>query len=90
MMVDALAANATGVYSGVDVSGNEASFDTTNLCGLQATDFDGVASFDIIFPGHYKGTGHPPARGFTLQLHPSPEQYYRWWRYQPHWTAVLR
>jgi protocatechuate 3,4-dioxygenase beta subunit len=55
MMVDALAANATGVYSGVDVSDNEASVDTTYLRGLQATDFDGVASFDTIFPGHYKG-----------------------------------
>jgi hypothetical protein len=55
MIIDVWAPNATGVYSGVDVSGNEASLDTTYLRGLQATDSDRVASFDIIFPGHYKG-----------------------------------
>lgn len=55
MMLDVWAANATGVYSGVQVSGNEASLDTTYLRGLQATDSDGVASFDTIFPGHYDG-----------------------------------
>ncbi|KAF8858221.1 aromatic compound dioxygenase [Acephala macrosclerotiorum] len=55
MMLDVWAANATGVYSGVDISGNAASLDTTYLRGLQATDSDGVASFDTIFPGHYAG-----------------------------------
>lgn len=55
MMLDVWAANATGVYSGVDISGNEASLDTDFLRGLQPTDSDGVAAFDTIFPGHYQG-----------------------------------
>lgn len=55
MMLDVWAANATGVYSGVDVKGNVAPLDTDFLRGLQATDSDGVAAFDTIFPGHYKG-----------------------------------
>jgi protocatechuate 3,4-dioxygenase beta subunit len=55
MMLDVWAANATGVYSGVDISGNEAPLTSTYLRGLQATDSDGVASFDTIFPGHYAG-----------------------------------
>lgn len=55
LMLDVWAANATGVYSGVDISGNAAPLDTTYLRGLQATDSDGVASFDTIFPGHYAG-----------------------------------
>ncbi|TVY85572.1 hypothetical protein LSUE1_G000094 [Lachnellula suecica] len=55
LMLDVWAANATGVYSGVQLTANEASLDTTFLRGLQATDSDGVASFDTIFPGHYAG-----------------------------------
>lgn len=55
LMLDIWAANATGVYSGVAVSANEASLDTTFLRGLQVTDSDGVASFDTVFPGHYSG-----------------------------------
>jgi protocatechuate 3,4-dioxygenase beta subunit len=50
--------NATGVYSGIVAGGNgnqadEANYDTTFLRGIQATDEDGVAQFDTIFPGHY-------------------------------------
>jgi hypothetical protein len=56
MMVDVCqAANATAVYSGVDISRNKASLDTTYLRGLQATDSDRVASLVTIFPGHCKG-----------------------------------
>jgi protocatechuate 3,4-dioxygenase beta subunit len=50
--------NSTGVYSGIVASGNGDSSDTTNidktwLRGIQATDSDGVAQFESIFPGHY-------------------------------------
>jgi protocatechuate 3,4-dioxygenase beta subunit len=52
--------NSTGVYSGIIASGNGDSSDTANinatfLRGLQATDSDGVAQFDTLFPGHYTG-----------------------------------
>jgi hypothetical protein len=52
--------NATGVYGGVIGSGNGNEADLSNLNntflrGLQATDADGVASFESIFPGHYGG-----------------------------------
>jgi hypothetical protein len=52
--------NATGVYGGVIGSGNGNENDLSNLNntflrGLQATDADGVASFESIFPGHYGG-----------------------------------
>lgn len=51
-------ANATGVYSGIVASGNGDSSDTTNLNnsflrGIQASDDEGVVSFDGLFPGHY-------------------------------------
>lgn len=55
LMLEVWAANATGVYSGVHISGNEGPLDETYLRGLQATDSDGVAAFDTIFPGHYAG-----------------------------------
>lgn len=50
--------NATGVYSGVVANGNGDSSDTTNLNatflrGIQASDDEGVVSFDGLFPGHY-------------------------------------
>ncbi|KAE9964255.1 hypothetical protein BLS_008512 [Venturia inaequalis] len=50
--------NATGVYSGVVSNGNGDTSDTTNLNktflrGIQATDDEGVVSFDGHFPGHY-------------------------------------
>ncbi|ORY68292.1 Intradiol ring-cleavage dioxygenase [Pseudomassariella vexata] len=50
--------NSTGVYSGVVASGNGDSSDTSNidntfLRGIQATDADGVAQFETLFPGHY-------------------------------------
>ena len=56
--------NATGVYSGVESSGNGNSNDATNLDntalrGIQETDSDGVVQFTTLFPGHYSGrTNH--------------------------------
>lgn len=52
--------NSTGVYSGVVANGNgdssdESNIDNTALRGIQATDSDGVAQFQSIFPGHYTG-----------------------------------
>jgi len=60
LMWDLWHANATGVYGGVIGSGNGNEDDLSNLNntflrGLQATDVDGVASFESIFPGHYGG-----------------------------------
>jgi len=42
---------------GINVTGNVADggYDSTFLRGIQATDSDGVASFETIFPGHYEG-----------------------------------
>ncbi|KAM3499277.1 hypothetical protein MY10362_007449 [Beauveria mimosiformis] len=50
--------NSTGVYSGVVANSNgdssdESNIDNTALRGIQATDSDGVAQFQSIFPGHY-------------------------------------
>lgn len=53
--VDIWNANSTGVYSGIVATGNDGGWDTTFLRGIQATDEDGVASFETIFPGHYEG-----------------------------------
>ncbi|CAK4035001.1 GPI anchored dioxygenase [Lecanosticta acicola] len=55
--VDIWNANATGVYSGISVSGNYAAggYNSTYLRGIQPTDEEGVATFDTIFPGHYDG-----------------------------------
>jgi protocatechuate 3,4-dioxygenase beta subunit len=55
--VDIWNANATGVYSGINVTGNVADggWDSTYLRGIQSTDTDGVVSFETIFPGHYEG-----------------------------------
>lgn len=41
--------------SGINVTGNVADggFTSTFLRGIQATDDDGVVSFETIFPGHY-------------------------------------
>ncbi|KAJ5160174.1 aromatic compound dioxygenase [Penicillium canariense] len=52
--------NATGVYSGLVAEGNGNTADTSNLNatflrGIQATDSDGVVSFNSLFPGHYSG-----------------------------------
>ncbi|KAL2264364.1 hypothetical protein VTK26DRAFT_5790 [Humicola hyalothermophila] len=52
--------NATGVYGGVVAPGNgdssdAANLDATWLRGVQATDGDGVAQFETVFPGHYVG-----------------------------------
>ncbi|TID19595.1 extracellular dioxygenase [Venturia nashicola] len=52
--------NSTGVYSGVVANGNGNINDTTNLNstflrGIQASDDDGIVSFDGLFPGHYTG-----------------------------------
>ncbi|KAF4970252.1 hypothetical protein FZEAL_10087 [Fusarium zealandicum] len=55
--VDIWNANATGIYSGISVTGNEAAegVNSTYLRGVQITDHDGVAQFETIFPGHYEG-----------------------------------
>lgn len=55
--VDVWNANATGVYSGISVSGNYAAdgVNSTYLRGVQLTDHEGVVSFETIFPGHYDG-----------------------------------
>ncbi|KAJ6088532.1 hypothetical protein N7486_009793 [Penicillium sp. IBT 16267x] len=50
--------NATGVYSGIQASGNgdssdAANLDATFLRGIQASNSDGVVQFESIFPGHY-------------------------------------
>ncbi|KFY45817.1 hypothetical protein V495_02803 [Pseudogymnoascus sp. VKM F-4514 (FW-929)] len=59
-MIDFWHCNATGVYSGVVANGNGDSTDASNLNatflrGLQPTQYDGVAQFTTIFPGHYTG-----------------------------------
>ena len=55
--VDIWNCNATGVYSGINVTGNVADggWDSTFLRGIQSTDSDGVVAFETIFPGHYEG-----------------------------------
>lgn len=55
--VDIWGANATGVYSGISVSGNYAAdgVNSTYLRGVQMTDHEGVVSFETIVPGHYDG-----------------------------------
>ncbi|KAI9650394.1 hypothetical protein NHQ30_000408 [Ciborinia camelliae] len=50
--------NSTGVYSGIVAQSNGNSADNSNinstfLRGLQATDNEGVAQFQTLFPGHY-------------------------------------
>lgn len=57
LAVDVWNCNATGVYSGVNVTGNVAAdgVDSTYLRGIQITDHDGVVQFETIFPGHYSG-----------------------------------
>ncbi|KAJ5166268.1 uncharacterized protein N7482_005049 [Penicillium canariense] len=52
--------NATGVYSGIQASGNGDSSDATNLDatflrGIQPSNNEGVVQFESIFPGHYTG-----------------------------------
>ncbi|KAJ5611954.1 hypothetical protein N7528_009059 [Penicillium herquei] len=52
--------NATGVYSGVQASGNGDESDATNLDatflrGIQPSNDEGVVQFESIFPGHYTG-----------------------------------
>ncbi|KAJ5263366.1 hypothetical protein N7478_010971 [Penicillium angulare] len=52
--------NSTGVYSGVQASGNGDSSDASNLDdtflrGIQPSNSDGVVQFESIFPGHYTG-----------------------------------
>ncbi|KAL4926388.1 intradiol ring-cleavage dioxygenase [Aspergillus undulatus] len=54
-IVDIWNANATGVYSGVVATGNEADWDSTFLRGIQESDQDGIVTFQTIFPGHYDG-----------------------------------
>lgn len=53
--------NATGVYSGVEASGNgngvsdTSNLNATFLRGIAETDPEGVATFESIVPGHYTG-----------------------------------
>lgn len=51
--IDIWNCNATGVYSGVE--SGQAGLNTTFLRGIQLTDYEGVATFETIFPGHYTG-----------------------------------
>ncbi|KAI0448994.1 Intradiol ring-cleavage dioxygenase [Xylaria acuta] len=53
-LIDIWASNATGVYSGVAVTG-QGGLNTTHGRGIQSTDADGVVQFDTVFPGHYVG-----------------------------------
>ncbi|GME37095.1 GPI anchored cell wall protein [Neofusicoccum parvum] len=55
LFIDIWAANATGVYSGIDVSNGQGGLNSTFLRGVQPSDSEGVAQFDTIFPGHYEG-----------------------------------
>ncbi|KAK0644923.1 hypothetical protein DIS24_g8386 [Lasiodiplodia hormozganensis] len=55
LFIDIWAANATGTYSGIDVSNGQGGLNSTFLRGVQDTDDEGVAQFDTIFPGHYEG-----------------------------------
>ncbi|KAL4916169.1 Intradiol ring-cleavage dioxygenase [Aspergillus aurantiobrunneus] len=56
-IVDIWNANATGIYSGVMATGNEAQdgWDSTYLRGIQESNDDGIVTFQTIFPGHYDG-----------------------------------
>ncbi|KAI8947949.1 Intradiol ring-cleavage dioxygenase [Xylaria longipes] len=51
--IDIWNCNATGVYSGVE--SGQGGLNTTFLRGIQLTDYEGVATFETIFPGHYSG-----------------------------------
>ncbi|KAF2090984.1 aromatic compound dioxygenase [Saccharata proteae CBS 121410] len=55
LLIDIWAANATGVYSGIDASSGQGGLNTTYLRGLQQSDAEGVVEFDTLFPGHYEG-----------------------------------
>ncbi|CAM1509312.1 Fc.00g030510.m01.CDS01 [Cosmosporella sp. VM-42] len=57
LAVDVWNCNATGIYSGVNITGNVAAegVNSTYLRGVQLTDHDGVVQFETIFPGHYEG-----------------------------------
>ncbi|KAJ5110024.1 hypothetical protein N7532_002669 [Penicillium argentinense] len=66
--------NATGVYSGIQASGNGDSSDSSNidntfLRGLQPSNEDGVVQFESIFPGHYTGR----ATHIHVLTHPANE-----------------
>lgn len=49
--------NKAKLNRGINVTGNVADggYNSTFLRGIQPTDFDGVAAFETIFPGHYDG-----------------------------------
>ncbi|KAI1270243.1 Intradiol ring-cleavage dioxygenase [Xylariaceae sp. FL1019] len=53
MAIDIWNCNATGYYSGVE--SGQGGLNTTFLRGIQLTDYEGVATFETIFPGHYDG-----------------------------------
>lgn len=56
MLTNSAVINSTDrIISGISVSGNyaEDGWNSTYLRGIQVTNYDGVASFETIFPGHY-------------------------------------
>lgn len=53
LLADVWHCNSTGVYSGIDTSQSEGGLNSTFLRGVQASDSEGVVSFDSLFPGHY-------------------------------------
>lgn len=53
-LIDIWCTNATGVYSGVSATG-QGGVKTTFNRGVQPVDENGIASFDLIMPGHYAG-----------------------------------
>ncbi|KAK8104575.1 aromatic compound dioxygenase [Apiospora kogelbergensis] len=54
MIIDVWHSNATGVYSGVNATGQGGL--GSNFCrGVQVSDAEGVVEFDTVFPGHYAG-----------------------------------
>lgn len=53
--VDVWHCDAGGVYSGVDNMGGETTEGETFLRGTQSTAEDGIATFDTIYPGWYRG-----------------------------------
>jgi protocatechuate 3,4-dioxygenase beta subunit len=60
--VEMWGANATGVYTGVQATGNgdgSSSLNTNALRGVQPTGANGTATFITLIPGHYVGrTNH--------------------------------
>ena len=68
-MIDTWGANTIGVYNGFYWTGNDeisfnlGSFKENDNRGVQLTDEERVATFDISFPGHHDGHA---AHNYTL------------------------